>query len=147
MKHDNKILMIVDDDPDDRFFFREAIKEIDSTYQYTEARDGVEALTQLRVTECLPDYIFMDINMPRMGGPECLTVLKNDEKLRNIPVVMYSTSNYKKDIELAFQLGAIDYLVKPTDPMAIKIKIVTAIGKAERDHCSQNRNLTSKERM
>lgn len=127
----HQTVMIVDDDDDDRFCFKEAITEIDPTYRCLEAKDGIEALARLRVAASLPDCIFMDINMPRMDGHQCLKELKDDAKLKNIPVVIYTTSSYKRDIDLAYRLGAADFLVKPVDVFSVKTQILKGIGKAE----------------
>ena len=62
-----------------------------------------------------PDVIFLDINMPIMNGWECLKKLKDHSAYRAIPAVMYSTSSAKKDIDLAYRLGALLFLTKPED--------------------------------
>ncbi len=94
----HKILMIVDDDKDDRFFFRSAIRKNNPTFECIEAENGVDALEQLRKAEQLPDFIFLDLNMPKMDGRECLKELKKDKTLKKIPVIIYSTSTKLSDI-------------------------------------------------
>ena len=74
-----KILMIVDDDTDDRFFFRSAIRKNNPSYECIEAENGDDALKQLRKAKYLPDFIFLDLNMPKMDGRECLEELKKDK--------------------------------------------------------------------
>ncbi|MCW3084132.1 MAG: hypothetical protein JWP12_1498 [Bacteroidetes bacterium] len=110
-----RTFMIVDDDTDDRFFFRKAIDEIDSSNICQEACNGQDALDQLRKMEQFPDFIFLDLNMYIMNGKECLAELKKDERLKKIPVIIYSTSLYAQDIENMRKLGAVHYLAKPFD--------------------------------
>ena len=120
-------LMIVDDDKDDRFFFRNAVKEIDPSYECLEAQDGLEALEKLRKADTLPHFIFLDLNMPIMNGKECLMELKKDEKLKNIPVIIYSTSNYKEDIDSTRELGAVYYLTKLFDVTKLPDELIKAM--------------------
>ena len=113
---EKKIFMIIDDDEDDRSFFIEAIvkKKINSPL-YIEANDGEDALRKLLKVKQLPDFIFLDINMPRMDGRECLKQLKQDDKLKHIPVIMYSTFFSEKTINEFHKLGASNCMTKPTD--------------------------------
>jgi len=111
----NKLLMIVDDDELDRSFFRSAIRKNNPSFNCIEAINGDEALKQLRNTKELPDFIFLDLNMPKMDGYECLIELKKDENLKQIPVVIYSTSEYKVDINRTKELGADFFLTKLSD--------------------------------
>lgn len=60
-----------------------------------------------------PDIIFLEVNMPLMNGWECLKKLKDSSNFKNIPIVMYSTSSTKKDVEMAYSLGAMLFLKKP----------------------------------
>jgi CheY-like chemotaxis protein len=112
----NKIFLVIDDDPDDCYFFCEAIRKIDPSAECVTAMDGEEALRRLRNgIPKLPALIFLDLNMPRMDGRLCLTELKKDKSLKNIPVVILSTSNSAKDIEETKKLGAVYFITKPTD--------------------------------
>jgi CheY-like chemotaxis protein len=123
--------MIVDDDKDDRFFFRSAIRKNNPSFECVEAENGVEALQQLRKTEQLPDFIFLDLNMPKMDGRECLKELKKDETLKNIPVIIYSTSEYKLDKEVTKELGADFFLTKLSDIYPLPEELVKAMNKVE----------------
>ena len=110
----NKIFFIADDDSDDREIFIEALKGIDEYCDCITAFDGQEALFKLTKGMLkLPDFIFLDLNMPRMSGKQCLTEIKKDKKLQQIPVIIYSTSAEKKDIEETIKLGAAFFLQKP----------------------------------
>ena len=119
--------MIVDDDPDDRFFFRRAVEQMGPSYEYYGAQHGVEALEYLGEAQKLPDFIFLDLNMPVMGGKECLEELRKDESLKNIPVIIYTTAFYDRSIEAVLNLGAAYYLLKPFDVSKLPEGIETAI--------------------
>jgi CheY-like chemotaxis protein len=108
------VILIVDDDSEDRELFREAIAEIDATIQCFSSKDGRDALNQMNFEMIvLPDYIFLDINMPIMNGKECLIEIKKHSRLKHIPVVMYSTTSDTKEIKGYYNLGAHDFLIKP----------------------------------
>ncbi|RKN83698.1 response regulator [Ulvibacterium marinum] len=105
--------MIVDDDDDDIDFFCQAIRKIDPTYTCMSATDGEAALQKLQnETNALPDFIFLDLNMPRMDGKTCLRELKKQEKLKDIPVIIYTTSSHPQEREETLQLGAAHFLTK-----------------------------------
>ncbi|MEO6489601.1 MAG: response regulator [Ferruginibacter sp.] len=126
-----KLFMIVDDDEDDRFFFQMAVKEIDEFHDCLEAKNGMDALHQLQTIIRLPDFIFLDLNMPKMGGREFLVELKKDKQFGNIPVIIYTTSNYQQDKALALKLGASHYITKPSNADNIIIQIRQAIKQVE----------------
>jgi CheY-like chemotaxis protein len=106
-------ILYVDDDFDDRAFVAEAFREIDPAISCLTACDGVQALRTLNNAVQLPDFIFLDINMPVMNGKECLEKLKNDERFRTIPVVMYSTTTDPSEIDFYYKLGAMSFVKKP----------------------------------
>jgi CheY-like chemotaxis protein len=117
-----KIIMIVDDDEDDKYFFQAALATIDDGIRCMEARDGAEALEMLKGNP-LPDLIFLDLNMPRLNGKQCLRLLKNTERLKKIPVVIYSTTKRPADEAETKSLGAFYFLTKPTCLSEIAEKI------------------------
>jgi len=121
--------MIVDDDTDDRYFFRSAIRKNNPSYQCIEAENGVDALDQLRKAKQLPDFIFLDLNMPKMDGRECLKELKKDKTLKDIPVIIYSTSDYKLDKEVTKELGADYYITKLSDIYELPEELLKAMKK------------------
>ena len=125
------IFMIIDDDEDDKFFFKEATESMLNCLQCLFANDGADALSQLRKLERLPDFIFLDVNMPCMDGKECLKELKKDAMLKTIPVIMYSTSFTKESIDEFRALGSVQCLLKPTDMNRLPEQILIAIKKAE----------------
>ncbi len=108
------LFFLVDDDEDDRLLFSEALKEIDPAIKCIMAKNGEEALFLLKdgLFE-LPDYIFLDINMPVMNGLKCLAEIKKTDSLKHIPVVVYSTAARQEYVNECRQLGAIDFFIKP----------------------------------
>ncbi len=109
-----KIVMIIDDDADDRALFCETLQEIDSAVACIECSGGIEALEILkRPQQTLPDYIFLDLNMPRMNGKQFLQELKNNEDLKEVPVIIYSTSKIEADVKSTHQQGAVRFITKP----------------------------------
>ncbi|MGQ2984085.1 response regulator [Flavobacterium sp.] len=109
-------IMLADDDEDDRLFFREAFEEVKINYQYTAFNDGEQLMDYLNKEDNpLPDIIFLDLNMPRKSGLECLKEIRDDERLKKISVAIYSTSSSEQDIEDTFVTGANVYIKKPND--------------------------------
>lgn len=109
------IVFYADDDPEDCMLFTEALQQIDSDLKAVIAKDGKEALAILETTQLLPDYIFLDINMPLVNGKQCLIHIKKNPKLKNIPVIMYSTTSDTNEIQQYYKLGAHDFLIKPAN--------------------------------
>jgi CheY-like chemotaxis protein len=105
--------MIIDDDPDDRDLFFEIVNQIAPDYNCLWGKDGVDGLLKLSELQTMPKYIFLDLNMPRMNGKQCLAEIKGHKKYRDIPVVIYSTSRQEADIVETKKLGANFYMTKP----------------------------------
>jgi CheY-like chemotaxis protein len=108
-----KRIMLIDDDPDDQLFFRDAVHMVRPDLQCELASSCSEALKQLEETH--PDLIFMDLNMPVMNGFDCLAYLKNKSEYRDIPVIIFTTSKNLSDINRTRQLGARWFMTKPDD--------------------------------
>lgn len=106
------IFLLIDDDADDSELFREALEETDAHIILQCAGDGEEALKRLKEPP-LPSLIFLDINMPRMNGWECLKRMKLLPEYKHIPVIMYSTSSHQREIDIAIDLGALSFFTKP----------------------------------
>jgi CheY-like chemotaxis protein len=106
-------IFYADDDQEDCDFFKEALSKIDPEIQTIISRDGREALAYLLNTRELPDYIFLDINMPLVDGKKCLIEIKKHPQLKVIPVIMYSTTSDTQEIQQYYKLGAHDFLIKP----------------------------------
>lgn len=109
-----KRFLLVDDDIDDRELFSEALAAVSPGIQCDLAADAEEALNKLDSKEIdMPDVIFLDINLPVMTGWQFLTSLKSRAAYRDIPVIMYSTSNNQRDKDIAKNLGALCFITKP----------------------------------
>src|SRR5215471_2357678 len=107
--------LLVDDDTDDALLFKEVLASLDAPVNFKYAQNGLDALDLLQTkTQTLPDAIFLDLNMPRMDGKECLTRLNSDEYLKHLPVIIYTTSLQSSDIEETIQKGAVCFIAKPT---------------------------------
>ena len=115
-------ILLVEDDIDDQYFFREALSLLSPALSCQIAENGVEALKLLKE---LPrfDIIFMDINMPKMNGIECLQILRSNDSYKNIPVVILSTSSDQAYIERCKILGATYYFTKPIIPFELIKKL------------------------
>ena len=108
------VVLYVDDDPEDQEIFAEVIRQIDSSIILLSAKDGDEALSILRSDFIdLPHIIFLDINMPRMDGYTCLAGIREDLKLKDTIVILYSTSPNPSLLEKHKHLNA-EVVSKPT---------------------------------
>ncbi len=110
-----KVIMLIDDDIDDRYLFTRAVNMQDPDIKCVTAEGGREALEMLNKMPQHPQAIFLDLNMPGMNGWEFLQQFKKHEHLKNIPVLIYSTSSHEKDITAAQNAGVTGYCVKPLD--------------------------------
>lgn len=110
-----KIILLADDDRDDAEMFCEALADIDESIICHCAENGDQALKMLNSHDKTPEVVFLDLNMPIMNGWECLKRLKSEERYKDIPVIMISTSSHKNDMEAAGNLGAFCYFVKPNN--------------------------------
>ncbi|MET0396488.1 MAG: response regulator [Longimicrobiaceae bacterium] len=113
-------VLLVEDNPGDVRLTREALKEGTVRSNLHVARDGVEALAFLRrqgehAGVPRPDLILLDLNLPRKDGREVLTEIKEDASLRQIPVVVLTSSQAEEDIRRAYDLHANCYITKPVD--------------------------------
>jgi CheY-like chemotaxis protein len=124
-----KIVLMVDDDLDDREVFQEAIHKVYPSVEVIFANNGEEALTLLSANKSHPDVIFLDYNMPRITGIQCLRALKANKKTRAIPVIMYTTSGDREQEKVALLLGADHYMKKTIsfDDLCIEIQRLLAI--------------------
>jgi CheY-like chemotaxis protein len=106
---------LIDDDLDDQKIFSIITEEVDNTIECSFANDGVDAIEKLTNGLVEPDIIFLDVNMPRMDGVETLRRIKKNERLKDIPVFMYSTTADPNTVSTTKKLGAKDFIVKPTN--------------------------------
>ncbi|KOP38830.1 response regulator [Flavobacterium sp. WLB] len=108
-------IILAEDDKDDQEFFLEALDAANISSEVTTVENGEQLLSTLRdPDEPNPDIVFIDINMPVKGGKEALAEIKSDQKLKDIPAVMLSTSSHPNDIEETFSKGANLYVQKPS---------------------------------
>jgi CheY-like chemotaxis protein len=121
MQYDSLHILLADDDPDDRLFFKYAIEELKIKPIVSTVNDGVELMAYLTKPEVvLPHVVFLDLNMPRKGGMECLKEIRTNKLFKDLSVAIYSTSGSEKDIEESFVLGANIYIRKPNDFNSLK---------------------------
>lgn len=105
---------MADDDPDDRLLFQDAIAEISKEIITITLQGGVELMSHLKdLNNPLPDLIFLDLNMPGKNGFDCLEEIRRTERLKNLCVIIYSTSSQFKDILDTLNKGANLYFTKP----------------------------------
>ena len=104
-------VLLTDDDADDLMLFEEAIREIPLSVQLLSVDNGFELL-RLLDSNYLPNFIFLDVNMPGKSGKECLREIKSNPQLHDISVIMYSTSNNRDDIDTCYTRGADLYVIK-----------------------------------
>ncbi|OXB11866.1 response regulator [Flavobacterium reichenbachii] len=109
-----KKILQIDDDTDDCELFMEAVEAISSA-AYTAINNPVEALRKLVQHEIEPDVIFLDLNMPIMSGLEFLTEIKKEVRLKEIPIIIFSTSQLEDIIKEAKRSGAEDFISKPNN--------------------------------
>lgn len=127
-----KTILLIDDDIDEIELMKEVVAELDPDVDCHYARNGVHALSILGSLESsMPDMIFLDINMPVMNGWEFLKNLKSSPHFKEIPVVVYTTSNRDEDRSMAIRLGACHYIRKPEDYRLLKKELASLILKAE----------------
>ena len=113
-------VLLVEDDPGDVLMTREAFEDFTVDNTLYVVCDGVEAMAFLRreasyADAPTPDLVLLDLNLPRMDGREVLAAIKNDAALRQIPVVVLTTSEAEEDVRRSYQLHANAYVTKPVD--------------------------------
>ena len=107
-------ILLVEDNPGDARLAVEALTEGKITNNISVVQDGVEAIDFLRdENNQRPDLIFLDLNLPKMNGKEVLAIIKNDPKLKRIPVIILTTSDADQDISATYDLQANCYITKP----------------------------------
>ena len=124
-------ILLVEDNPGDERLTREALKEGKVFHKLHWAKDGVEAMEFLQqkgkyAGSPRPDIILLDLNLPKKDGREVLQEIKQDEKLKRIPVVVLTTSKAEEDVLKSYNLHANCYVRKPVDLDAF-IEVVRSI--------------------
>jgi len=109
-------ILLADDDENDRLNFSEAFEDVKLEIDLHTVNDGAELIDYLlNEDNSIPYILFLDLNMPKKNGIECLAEIRKNERLRNIIVAIYSTSTSEKDIEATFVNGANVYIEKPNE--------------------------------
>jgi CheY-like chemotaxis protein len=109
-----KRILLAEDDDDDSMLFKDALNEIPLKTKLKRVKDGEELMDLLRDSAAaFPDLLFLDINMPRKNGFECLDEIKRDSKLKHLPVIIFSTSSGNEIVNKMFEAGANLYIRKP----------------------------------
>lgn len=127
MKPGKTMILLADDDEDDRLFFKDAIDSLKTETEVLFANDGEKLMHYLEdeINE-LPHILFLDLNMPCKNGFECLELIRLSDRLKNLTVAIYSTSGSEEDIEAAFVKGANVYIRKPSDFDSLK-RVLTEV--------------------
>jgi len=113
-------ILLADDDLDDRFFFGDALSKLSIPTQLTTIDDGERLISFLtKNVHQLPDVLFLDLNMPRKNGAECLIEIKLNDKLKQLPVIIYSTSLHEEVADELYKNGA-DYYMRKTSLIELK---------------------------
>jgi len=108
--------MLIDDDIEDQEVFAHALEHLGLSIDFVTANDGVHAIEKIKADPKLtPYFIFMDVNMPRMNGIECLVEIKKISRVKNVPVYLYSTYSDPATIKEGKKHGAVDFLVKASN--------------------------------
>jgi CheY-like chemotaxis protein len=106
-------ILLADDDADDRYFFEKALNEIALPTMLSTVENGELLISRLmHGDEPFPDVLFLDLNMPKKNGAECLTLIKGTKKLEKLPVIIYSTSLHTDVADLLYNAGAHYYIKK-----------------------------------
>ena len=120
-------ILLADDDKDDCEFFSDALQELPAASHLTCVHDGEQLLQLLHKTIDLPHVLFLDLNMPRKNGFECLRVIKSNPVFNSLPVIIVSTSFDRKVADRLYEGGARHYICKPSDFLLLKEVIQQAL--------------------
>jgi CheY-like chemotaxis protein len=144
MENEKIHILLADDDKDDCFLFREALSELPFKTSLDIVNDGEQLMVYLAdKTPPLPSVLFLDLNMPRKNGFECLSEIKFNDAYKELPVVMFSTSyprdmHYENDImKLLYKIGAWDYIRKPENFNQLKDVISGILARLEKEMLQQ----------
>lgn len=114
-------LLLADDDADDCLFFKDVLEELAINASLQTVSDGVELMHYLsHADSSLPQVLFLDLNMPRKDGVECLTEIRNNERLQQLTVIIFSTSLNMEVASMLYETGASYYIQKPGEFSRLK---------------------------
>ncbi len=112
----SKPILLIEDDNVDVMTVERVFRDLKIANQLVSTSNGEQALEYLRTNgNKKPSVILLDLNMPKMNGTEFLKIVKKDESLKKIPVVVLTTSSQQQDVVESFKLGAAGYMVKSVD--------------------------------
>ena len=132
MENSPLMILLVDDDEVDRMLFKDAFKELKIKSIVDTVNNGTQLMDYLTKKDAaLPYLIFLDLNMPRKNGLECLKEIRGNEKFKEILIAIYSTSASENDIEETFRNGANVYIKKPGDFNILKQLLAKVISAAD----------------
>jgi CheY-like chemotaxis protein len=132
----NRYIVLVDDDPDEHLLFEDALRELPHPPSLRYARDGQQLMHMLSdETSPLPAIVFLDLNMPRMNGFECLQLIRKSQRFTTLPIVIFSTASQSQAVDAVFEQGANYYVRKPNTFAMLKEAIARVL---EIDWSTQN---------
>ena len=153
MSHEDAALLIVEDDPDALFLLKRALIKTGLDTPVRVAMDGEEAVSYLagqgifadRTSHPLPCLILLDLKLPRKSGLEVLDWIRQQPRLRRIPVVIVTTSGEERDRRRALELGAREYYIKPIDSAGL-LRLCRKVARYVQRYCSRIRKLMEQDR-
>jgi CheY-like chemotaxis protein len=128
------VLLLIDDDEDDRDIFAIALKAANEGATLYTASNGPKAIALLKAGTVVPQLIFIDLNMPYMHGADCLREIKKMPGFTNVPAVIYTTSSHAKDVDETKGAGAAHFLVKPNSLGALTGALTRILGGTQPDY-------------
>lgn len=134
-------VLLAEDDEDDQFFFSDALAGLPFPTELTIVSNGKDAVEKLSHADNKPDIIFLDLNMPKMNGKECLKMIRTNKSYKSIPCIILSTSSAHAEIEETYYAGANLYLLKPNEGSNL-LKMVNKVLKLD-----WNENFTPKKEL
>jgi len=118
-------VLLIEDNPADADLTRESLEASRFNIEISVAKDGEEAIEFLGNADGRPTMILLDLNLPRKDGRQVLAIIKSDDVLRRIPILVLSSSDSEKDITSCYELGANCYITKPADLKAYRAIVGT----------------------
>ncbi|SDS21929.1 response regulator [Gramella sp. MAR_2010_147] len=126
-------ILFIEDDAIEVMKLRRTVALLPNVPKIIEAKNGEEAIEQLQSGDPLPDILLLDLNMPKISGIEFLRILKSDNQLKYLPVIILTTSNNRKDVLECYKIGIAGYIIKPFKFEDYEVKLKALI-----DYWSQN---------
>lgn len=113
-------LLLIDDDPEEYELFCSALLQVAPDLQCIALDSGKDAIEKIQKEKSFtPEFIFVDLNMPGLNGKQVLAELKDIDRIRQVPIIIYSTSSSKEDVQETKELGSSGYIVKPASYAAL----------------------------